>query len=169
MNYLLDANTFIEAKNRYYSMAICPGYWQWILQSNIYSGVASIRFIKDELTNGNDELAQWAKDNSHLFLANDDEPTQIVYTQVVQHVMAQEGMKNGAQEEFLRGADPWLIAKAMTSGATIVTHEKLDRNIRRKILIPNVCEHFGVQYIDTFELLHQLEAQFIMLPAIPAA
>lgn len=165
MNYLLDANTFIEAKNRYYSMSICPGYWQWILQSNAQAGVASIGFIKDELTNGNDELAQWAKDNPHLFIANDDQPTQIAYTQVVQHVMTLTQMKNGAQAEFLRGADPWLIAKAMTTGAKIVTHEKLDRNIKRKILIPNVCEHFGVEYIDTFELLHELEAQFVMVPA----
>ncbi|MFL1915834.1 DUF4411 family protein [Plesiomonas shigelloides] len=164
MNYLLDANTFIEAKNRYYSMTICPGYWQWILQSNTHSGVASIRFIKDELTNGDDELAQWAKDNPTLFVANDDKPTQLAYIQIVQHVMALTDMRNGAQAEFLRGADPWLIAKAMTTGAKIVTHEKFDRHIRRKILIPNVCEHFGVEYIDTFELLHELEAQFVMVP-----
>jgi len=26
MIYLLDANTLIEAKNRYYSMSVCPGY-----------------------------------------------------------------------------------------------------------------------------------------------
>lgn len=32
--YLLDANTFIEAKNRYYSMNICPGFWQWITITN---------------------------------------------------------------------------------------------------------------------------------------
>ncbi|CDT32179.1 DUF4411 family protein [Vibrio coralliirubri] len=165
MNYLLDANTFIEAKNRYYSMVICPGYWQWILQSNIQAGVASIQFIKDELTNGNDDLAQWAKDHSHLFVANDDAPTQLAYATVVQHVMGLTEMKNGAQDEFLRGADPWLIAKAMTTGSKIVTHEKLDRNIKRKILIPNVCEHFKVEYIDTFELLHELEAKFIMTPA----
>ena len=34
MIYLLDTNTLIEAKNRYYSMTICPGYWSWILQSH---------------------------------------------------------------------------------------------------------------------------------------
>lgn len=162
MTYLLDANTFIEAKNRYYSMAICPGYWQWILQSNQNAGVASIQFVKDELTNGNDDLAQWAKDHSHLFIPNDDELTQQYYIQVVQYVMKLQGMKLGAQDEFLRGADPWLIAKAIVTRATIVTHEKLDRNIKRKILIPNVCENFGVKYIDTFDLLHDLEAKFVM-------
>lgn len=163
MNYLLDSNTFIEAKNRYYSMTVCPGYWQWLLQSNVQAGVASIGFVKDELTSGTDELAAWAKDNPHLFIANDDEQTQSAYAKVVQYVMTLAGMKHGAQEEFLRGADPWLIAKAMTTGAKVVTHEKLDRNIKRKILIPNVCEQFHVEYIDTFELLHELEAKFVMM------
>ncbi|WP_448218276.1 DUF4411 family protein [Endozoicomonas sp. 2B-B] len=30
MQYLLDANTFIQAKNQYYAMDICPGYWDWL-------------------------------------------------------------------------------------------------------------------------------------------
>lgn len=30
--YLLDANTYIEAKNRYYQMSFCPAYWDWLDQ-----------------------------------------------------------------------------------------------------------------------------------------
>ena len=30
MTYLLDANTLIEAKNRYYRMTVCPAYWSWV-------------------------------------------------------------------------------------------------------------------------------------------
>ena len=33
MIYLLDSNTLIEAKNRYYGMTICPGYWSWVIRS----------------------------------------------------------------------------------------------------------------------------------------
>ena len=60
MNYLLDANTFIEAKNRYYSMTICLGFWDWLLYANLNAGVSSIRFVQQELTKGNDVLAQFA-------------------------------------------------------------------------------------------------------------
>ncbi|MFS2059288.1 DUF4411 family protein [Kosakonia cowanii] len=28
MRYLLDANTYIQAKNQYYGMDICPAYWK---------------------------------------------------------------------------------------------------------------------------------------------
>ena len=67
MIYLLDANTLIEAKNRYYGMTICPGYWAWILQSHGVGAVASIAPVGDELRRGNDELASWAKQHQNLF------------------------------------------------------------------------------------------------------
>ncbi len=30
MAYLLDANVFIDAKNRYYGFDFCPGFWDWV-------------------------------------------------------------------------------------------------------------------------------------------
>jgi hypothetical protein len=71
-------------------------------------------------------------------------------------------IKAGALDEFLGGADPWLIAKAMTINATVVTHEQLNLAARRKFLIPNVCQHFGGPFIDTFELLNALGARFVL-------
>lgn len=71
-------------------------------------------------------------------------------------------MKAGALDEFLGGADPWLIAKAMTINVTVATHEQLNLAARRKFLIPNVCQHFGVRFVDTFELLNALEARFVL-------
>ncbi len=32
--HLLDANTFIEAKNTYYSFAVAPGFWGWLLAAH---------------------------------------------------------------------------------------------------------------------------------------
>ena len=57
MNHLLDANTLIEAKNRYYGMAICPGFWQWLLLKNEALALSSIAPVMDELTKGNDEFS----------------------------------------------------------------------------------------------------------------
>lgn len=45
MTYLLDANTLIEAKNRYYQMHICPGYWDWLIKANRAGEVNSIRSV----------------------------------------------------------------------------------------------------------------------------
>lgn len=163
MKHLLDANTLIEAKNRYYGMAICPAFWQWLLLKSQALELASITSVMDELAKGNDELAQWTGDNPAFFHVISDELTQAAYIQVVAHI-AEEAhkMKVGALEEFLAGADPWLIAKAMCTGATVVTHEVLNLEVKRKFIIPNVCEHFGVPYMNTFELLHRLEAKFVL-------
>ncbi|WP_092305441.1 DUF4411 family protein [Pseudomonas sp. NFIX28] len=163
MKHLLDANTLIEAKNRYYGMTICPGYWSWLLLQSQAFELASIVPVKDELTKGKDELAQWAKDNSALFHEISDERTQEAFGQVVSAIAVQsEKMKVGALDEFLSGADPWLIAKAITTGAAVVTHEVLNLEVKRKFIIPNVCEMFGVPYMNTFELLNKLEARFVL-------
>lgn len=163
MTYLLDANTLIEAKNRYYQMHICPGYWDWLCKSHLAGEVNSIRSVRAELQRGNDELADWATGHAPLFLDESDDATQAAFVEVAQHLAntALE-MKPGALDEFLGGADPWLIAKAMTTNATVVTHEQLNLAARRKFLIPNVCQHFGVRFMDTFELLNALEARFVL-------
>jgi len=124
MKHLLDANTLIEAKNRYYGMTFCPGFWSWLLLQNQALELASIVSVKDELTKGKDDLAEWVKDHAGLFHDISDEATQTAFGQVVEALAEQSSrMKVGALEEFLGGADPWLIAKAMSTGAVVVTHE----------------------------------------------
>lgn len=162
MKYLMDANTFIEAKNRYYSMKVCPGFWEWLENNNQVQKVLSIDYIRDELAKGNDELTDWTLNNPQFFLSCDDDATQDKYAEIAAYA-ATLNMKTGALEEFLGIADSWLIAKALTiDEAVIVTHEKRDSHIKKKILIPNVCEYFQQPYINTFELLELCEAEFIL-------
>lgn len=163
--YLIDANVFIEAKNKYYHMAFCPAFWDWLLHGCAGGRLYSIQNIYQELVSGNDELKTWAQANRQFFLPVSDNVTQQNLAAVVTYVAQQQataGMRPGAMDEFLRGADTWLIAKAITSGATIVTHERLNFDCKRKFLIPNICDHFGVAYTDTFTLLHTLNASFVM-------
>lgn len=163
MKHLLDSNTLIEAKNRYYGLTICPGYWAWILQQHQALEVASIVPVLDELAKGNDDLTQWVKGNAHLFEDASDERTQTAFGHIVAKIAQQAPlMKAGALEEFLEGADPWLIAKAMTTGAVVVTHEVYNPDIKRKYTIPNVCSLVGVSYMNTFELLGKLDARFVL-------
>lgn len=161
MNYLLDANTFIEAKNRYYSMVVCPGYWEWMLRSHELGHIASIDMVKHELERGNDELKDWARENSQIFINVDDDDTQKAFSEIAAY-SASLNMHHGALDEFLSVADPWLVAKARAIGATVVTHERFIPEIRKKILIPNICEQFGIPYMNTFDLLHRLEAEFVL-------
>jgi hypothetical protein len=52
MAYLLDANVFIEAKNRYYGLDFCPAFWEWLIVSNTSGLVFSIEKVADEIEAG---------------------------------------------------------------------------------------------------------------------
>lgn len=41
MKYLLDANTYIQAKSLHYRMNVVPGFWSWLDQQFGYQQVCS--------------------------------------------------------------------------------------------------------------------------------
>lgn len=65
--FLLDANVLIEAKNRYYAFDIAPGFWAWLDQAHDDDVACSVEPVRDELIEGSDELADWAKENASFF------------------------------------------------------------------------------------------------------
>ena len=163
MKYLLDSNTFIQASGEYYGMAICPAYWEWLIRANNEDKIESLEMVKAELLKGNDELSDWVKDNSSIFIPESDVAIQEAFGSVAACVMSLTHMNAGVHEEFLAGADPWLIAAAMAKGYTVVTQEALKPdNIKRKIHIPNICKMMSVPYMNTFEMLNTLKAEFIL-------
>ncbi len=142
-------------------MDICPAYWEW-LDTQFDSGlVGSISFIGKELREGNDELAQWAKDRPGHFINHDDEDTQGQFAAIVRDVMAGD-YNAGNRDNFLAKADPWIIAKAKTTGAIVVTHEASTVPGTKKVKVPNICEKFEVKCINTFQFLRELEARFVL-------
>tara|TARA_R110000744_G_scaffold63813_1_gene131253 strand:- start:43 stop:546 length:504 start_codon:yes stop_codon:yes gene_type:complete len=163
LRYLLDSNTYIQAKNQYYDMDVCVGYWEWLEIMFQAGEVCSIEFIGKELRDGNDELADWAKKQHHAgyFAKHDDEATQAVFVDIVNFVMEKD-YNPADRDKFLSKGDPWLIAKAKTTGATIVTHEATLVPATRKVKIPNLCVEFDVPCINTFDMLRQLKARFML-------
>jgi hypothetical protein len=61
--YMLDANVFIEAKNKYYGFSLCPGFWKALIAAHNDNRVFSIDQVLDELVDEGDELSTWAKDS----------------------------------------------------------------------------------------------------------
>src|SRR5450830_974046 len=116
-------------------MRFCPGYWTWLARTKDAGRLSSVESVGSELRRGNDELAQWVTTQADLFLPESDAATQNAFAEIAAHIASQAAaMKAGALEEFLGGADPWLIAKARITGRTVVTHERLNTANRRKFL-----------------------------------
>lgn len=162
MNYLMDANTYIQAKNVYYNMDFCPAFWDW-LEKQFHAGqVMSIDNVYLELTDSTDTLSQWAKAHKAHFVSVADTATQATFTDIANYVVSLPGKSPVDIANFLSKADPWLIAKAITTGATVVTHEKVVDPASKKVKVPNICQQFNVSYMNTFQLLTQLQAQFVL-------
>lgn len=158
--YLLDANVFMEAARRYYAFDIAPRFWERLIEDAESGHVHSIDRVKEEIDRGKDTLKEWANGIFHEWFqpTGHDDVVQ-AYRQVMIWVQEQSQFTDAAKAEFASAADGWLIAYAKARGCVIVTLEQFDANVRRKIPIPNVCQAFSIQYIDTFQMLRALGAQ----------
>lgn len=164
--FLLDANVFIEAKRRYYAFELCPGFWDCLIWHHGSERIQSIDRVKQELERGGDDLSDWvaAVMPTTCFASTDDASVTGVFGQMVTWVQGQAQFLPEAKAEFATMADGWLIAYAKANNLVLVTHEIFAPDARRKVPIPNVCEAFGVAYIDTFSMLKELSVAFSWEP-----
>jgi hypothetical protein len=162
--YVLDANVFIEAHRRYYHMDICPGFWD-VLVENGPTRLISIDKVRDEIFNGGDTLKDWvhSKIKDTHFAETNDLEVLAHYRVIMQSVQGNPRYLERAKVEFASVADGWIAAYAKAISAKVVTHEEYDAHIKKRVKLPNVCRELGVETINTFTLLRELEARFVWL------
>jgi hypothetical protein len=158
---LLDANVFIEAKNRYYSFDLVPAFWTWLEEQAEAGEIASTDMIYDELKDGGDDLAEWVKDQRDL-LFHVPSSSQTVANAVgrLGTWVQSEDYKPHVLADFMDGADPFLVGAALETGSILVTQETPAGASRKRVKIPDACPHLGVQYENTFEMMRALGARF---------
>lgn len=161
MAYLLDSDVFITGKNLYYGMEICPGFWDWLDIQNKARKVFSIEKVKDELLEGHDELAEWARAKGPAFFLPPDE--QVISPLQDAAKWARSGrFKPVAIQRFMASADLYLIAHAKALSYTVVTLEEPAPDATAAIKIPTACLALGVKSIDPFQLLRREQARFVL-------
>lgn len=162
MIYLIDSNTFMTAARHFYSLDFCTQFWDFLKEQAEKGLLLSIDKVYNEINRGDDLLKNWVeKEFRRFFVATTNNNILSEYARL----MKWGGNKDGhyapnAINDFMKvdNADPWLIAYALTNPTNykIVTFEKKNKEIKKKIPIPNVCEDFNVQYCDLFQLLKEL-------------
>ena len=162
MAYLLDANVFIEAKNRYYHPDFCPAFWDWLLEANAAGKVFSIEKVSDEIAAGDDGLASWVGTHGSEFFLKPARPV----PEALGRVNAWAGARNYrplAIKRFMESADCYLVAQALEGKHKVVTLETPSgREARKRIKIPNACDGVGVEYLTPFEMLSREGARFVL-------
>ena len=153
MKYLLDSNVFIQAKNGPYSFEIAPGFWKWLESFSHEQSFLTIKEVRDELIEYDDELKDWILNFPRNYFIEADLAIQSNLKTITNYVMTNTSFTPHYRNDFLAKADPWLIATALTRDYVVVTHEVKAGPGTRKVKIPNVCDYFGVNYINVFNLM----------------
>lgn len=155
MLYLLDANVLITAKNSYYEFGRVDQYWEW-LAYQAERGHAKIPIeIYEEITAGNDQLAQWAKENKDVLVLEED-----VDIALVRRVTTLGYAQDLTDIEVVAiGRDSFLIAYALADvdHRMVVTGEKRSNKKRQNRPIPSVCDDLGVSSCDQWQFGRDLD------------
>lgn len=158
--FVLDANVFIEASRRYYAFDLAPGFWDSLVLNASQGKICSIDRVMTELKRGKDELSEWARGKfADWFVSTDNEKVIQSYAGIMNWAQSQKQFSDAAKSEFANVADGWLVAYAHANASVVVTHEVYDPYVKKKVPIPNICQAFGVDCVDTFAMLRRLKVQ----------
>ena len=154
--FWLDANVYIRPhREGFYSFGLAPTFWQLLEQKANEGVIASPRQVYTELAGFGDNLADWviARQNSSLFV-DASQLVQESVTRVADYIM--QNYRGHRAEEFLGGADPWVIAHAIADNGIVVTYETRRDLTAQTPKIPNVCQAFRVRCVTLYQMLQEL-------------
>ena len=156
--FCLDANVFIQAWQKYYSIKICPSYWDILNELGANKVIFMPEMVYDEIVRTDDDLSKWLKTSKIPIKKIDEQVTKClkdIYSADPKHQYLVDNTKARSL------ADPWVIAHALRENATVVTkEEKITAINTTKIKIPNVCENMNVAWINDFQLIAALGITF---------
>jgi Domain of unknown function (DUF4411) len=147
-----DTSAFIQGRRDVLPADTFKTFWSNIEVLIKRGEIRSVDVVRDELAARDDDTRRWAKTQNGLFV-----PLNRQAQLATREVLARHPRLMGVGNQR-NGADPFVIALAMTSGGAVVTEERQTGSLIRP-RIPHVCESLGVPCINlvTFAGRHGLE------------
>ena len=164
--YLLDSNIYITPHRLYYPFDFAQGFWDQLEEKLKLDNVSVLDVVVSEVSKLEDELSTWIGSLEDFeALSVKAAPFVGNYGKVLTYVQdcglyREEALRNWARGDI---ADPWLIAVAMDTGATIITEEASAgtglsaKNKSRNAKLPDVANHFGVKCENLFYFMRQMK------------
>jgi hypothetical protein len=156
--YLLDANVLIDANRDYYPIVRVPEFWEWLVFKGGESHVKIPLEVYEEVKDGKDDLANWAKETEvkkALLLEEDADPVFVLY-------VINEGYAADLTDDEVEkvGRDPFLVAYALAElgdRCVVTTENSKPKRQRANRHVPDVCRDLGVPCCNTFEFVRALD------------
>jgi len=147
--YVFDTNIFINMQRRF-PEDIHESLWK-VFEEALDSGIViSSEEVLDEITRGDDSLIEWAKARKGSFIESDEDIQNIVRDILRKNDRFVLGSKK------TNGADPFVIALAKIKSCKVVTEEPKN-GLNNPPKIPNICEQYGVEYINFNDFLREIK------------
>jgi hypothetical protein len=141
MIYVFDSNALIDLFKHFYRNRF-PSLWEKFDLSVKEGNIVSVREVFNEIEGYSDRLSEWAKSNRSFFQQpSPEELTFVAEIFKVSHFQSLVRVKERLQGKPV--ADPFVIAKAKALNGCVITQEVKKPNAAG---IPNICEHFGLDY-----------------------
>lgn len=155
--YLIDANVFITAHRQFYPFDVVPSFWEQLVE-RASEKILIIKQVQDELLKGRDILTEWYKVECSKFTVLNIPDNGVIeaYSKIINSINENQRYKQTAKDEFASIADSWLCAYGLALNIPIVTLETFQADTRKKIKIPNVCEEFGIKYINLIQFMREV-------------
>lgn len=149
MDYSIDTSALLDGWRRYYPPDVFPSVWQRIdglISDGRLSATEEVLF---ELAKKDDEVFEWAKQRSGMFVPIDEQIQRTVASILAEHKKLLDTRRGRS------GADPFVIALAQITKATVVTGERATGSLDRRPNIPDVCAAMGIRQISLLQLFRE--------------
>ena len=159
--FAIDTNILVSCHRQIYPFDMAPAFWRQLTEKGGQK-VILIDKVREEILRNDDKLSDWLKENGDSFTIKkvDTLPVIQCYSKIITVIKRNEKYKESAKADFASVADSWLCAYAMAYDEVIVTSEKYEPEIKKKIKIPNVCKEFNLQYISLLQFMRELDIRF---------
>lgn len=149
--YVVDTNTINEWQD-YYPDSF-PSFWERIEGLVDEGRLTSTRHVEEEIHDESiaEHVRDWADDHETIFLPPTHEEMEFV-AEIFEEEHFQHLIGERQRKTYNPVADPWIIARAAVNDGCVVTEESRKPNAAK---IPNVCDHFGVDWCDLEGMLQR--------------
>jgi len=157
VDYVFDTSSLIDLFSNFYESRF-PSLWRKFDQLVASQRLASVREASNEIQRHYraDRLTEWMRQNPSVFT----EPTEgevAFVKEIFEYTHFQTLISRKSRLTGQPVADPFVIARAKVFNATVVTQEHFRENAAK---IPNVCEHFGIEWTDLEGFMEREEWAF---------
>lgn len=143
--YVIDTCSLTELRRTYPFKMFAP-VWNKLKELVNEERIITTEEVFDELKMNDDDVYNWSKDNSKMFIPL-DESIQIMVQEILTTHYNLIDLKNKKSS-----ADPFVIALAKLNNCTVVTEEKPSGG-PHKSKIPDVCKFYKIPCINLLDLL----------------